>query len=121
MSRLAQAGESSTGVPGACCTRGRADCLRERRGELNRAHAGKRLRQLWRIAPDEHHVAHFAAEGVGKRAEVLSFALAAGDQHQRTRHTSHGRQGRPDIGALGVIDVAHACDLSHHCERWEDR
>ena len=46
-----------------------------------------------------------------QRREVLVLAVAAGDQHERAGQARHGRERRADVGALRVVDVAHAADV----------
>ena len=61
-----------------------------------------------RIPADQHRAPHLAAEGRGERREVLALALAAGDHHQRAGQAGHRGDGRAHVGALRVVDVAHA-------------
>jgi hypothetical protein len=56
-------------------------------------------------------VADLAAEGRAQAAEVLVLAVAARDHDQRPGHALHGGEGRADVGALGVVDVAHAAHV----------
>ncbi len=47
----------------------------------------------------------------GQRREVLALAHAARDHHQGSRHAGDRGDGRADVRALGVVDVAHAAGV----------
>ena len=95
MSRLAQAGDSSTVSPGPRGgaprprTAVRASRRRTRRVQTPRE---RRARCAARILADQHRVPHLAAERRGERREILALALAARDQHQRPRQARRPRR-----------------------------
>ncbi len=113
MSRLAQAGDSSTASPGRAARAAARTASGSEAAGLERAHPAQRALELGGVAPDEHRVAHLAAGGRRQRGEVLTLALPAQDHEQGAGHTGHRRERRPDVGALGVIDVGDAADLGH--------
>ena len=104
-------GRQQHGVARAGGGRGGGHRGLERRGPLGRAHAAQRRLEGGRILADQHHMPHLVLECRGERREVLALAFAAGDHHQRTRHARDRRDGRADVRALRVIDVAHAGDV----------
>ncbi len=64
--------------------------------------ASRPISTAWRTLP---------RKACAQRREILSLAIAAGDQHQRPGHARDGGDRRADVGALGIIDVAHAGDV----------
>ena len=85
--------------------------VQKRRRALGRAHPRKRGIERRRVLADQYHPANLAPQRRGERREILPLALAARDQHQGSFEAGDRRDGRADIGALRVIDVAHARDV----------
>ena len=111
MSRLEQAGDSSTVSPG-CAKRAAALHRFLHRGDARGvADAGERGLDEPGVAAQQHGGAHLAAECLRQRREVLALAIAAGDHHQRTGEAADRGQRGADVGALGIVDVAHAVEV----------
>ena len=106
-------GRQQYGVTGPGHLRGRAHRLGHAGAALSGADIAQHLLDHRRVAADEHHVAHLAAEGRAQRREVLRLAVTAGDHDQRSGHTRDRGEGRADIGALGVIYVADPGHVGH--------
>ena len=86
---------------------------RQRGGVLDRANALERRLDGACVTADEHRALDLAAERRSERGEVLALAVAAGDDHERAGEAVHRGDGRAHIGALRVVDVAHAGDVGH--------
>ena len=108
MSKLAQAGDSSTVSPRAATPGRGRDRVLERARERDLAAVRQRRLDQPGVAPDQHGVAHLAAAGRRERREILALAVAARDQHERTVEAGDRRLGRADVGALRVVDPADA-------------
>src|SRR6266705_4697105 len=63
-----------------------------------------------RVAADQHQCARGAFDGVSQRREILPLAIASGDEDQSCvtlREPGERRNGRADVGALGIVVPAH--------------
>ncbi len=108
MSRLAQAGDSSTVSPGRAAALAAATAARMSAARSVGHTAVECRGERGRVAADQHDVAHLAGERGPQPGEVLVLAVAARNQHQRARKALDRGDRGTDVGALGVVDVAHA-------------
>src|SRR5882762_962118 len=91
--------------------RGQPDRLVHGCGASDRnARAGDRHFDQGRVAADQHQRARRALDGASQRGKVLSLAVASGDEDQSCvalREPGKRRNGRADVGALGIVVPAH--------------
>ena len=87
MSKLAQAGDSSTRSPRSAilsCQRNRfLPCWRQRC--CSDAPLTKRRAELRPVPADQHHGLGETGHHIGERAEIRAFAITAGNQHDVRR------------------------------------
>ena len=117
MSRLAQAGLSSTASPGAACAKHQATAASSVAWRCSGSPPRPaRARLRWRgVAADRGHGARVALHRRGQRREVLALAVAAQDDDQLGRRLV-GTQavqrgdGGADVGALAVVEGLDVVD-----------
>ena len=80
MSRLAQAGDSSTVSPGCASCAAMSTAASRLCGIVMRRSAVEHRAERVRRASDQHRRAHLAGEGLAQWREILALAIAAGDQ-----------------------------------------
>src|SRR6266849_4364981 len=82
-----------------CGASDRDACARDRRFDQGR------------VAADQHQHARRAFHGLSERGKVLPLAIASGDENHfcvALREPDERRNGRADVGALGIVVPAHA-------------
>ncbi|MNO93832.1 hypothetical protein D3C76_854390 [compost metagenome] len=77
----------------------------------------QRLGDQFGVTPQQHHGAAITRNRVFQAGEVRTLAISASDQHQLAFDIStqafDGRQGRADVGSLGIVVVGHPAQLAH--------
>jgi hypothetical protein len=124
MSRLAQAGLSSTASPTRACAKHQATAASGSvawRCSATPVSAIQRASIAAGVAADQRHRARMAGQRRGQRRKVLALAVAAEDHHQLARRlvgaqAFQRRHRGADVGALAVVeglDAADAADALH--------
>ena len=108
MSKLEQAGDSTTASPGCAQARRRVAPRRpsSRRARPARTPRERRLRSCRRPRRSARRARPTARQRRGQRRVGAALVAPAGDQHDRAREAVERRDDRADVGALRVVVVA---------------